>query len=128
MLLVKTKIRPSKISGIGLFADEFIPEGTPVWKFMPGFDLEISQDKLAELSEGSQSQVLNYSYFNPKTGNYVLPFDDARFFNHADEPNTTSGPNDSFIDRAARDIKKGEELTQNYKIFDGDNIRKLSMP
>ena len=45
MLLVKTKIGPSKIAGIGLFADEFIAKGTPVWKFEPGFDLEIPRER-----------------------------------------------------------------------------------
>ena len=29
-LLVKTRIGPSAIAGIGLFADQFIPEGTKV--------------------------------------------------------------------------------------------------
>ncbi|KKQ84137.1 MAG: hypothetical protein UT08_C0023G0002 [Candidatus Woesebacteria bacterium GW2011_GWB1_38_8] len=30
MILVKTKIGPSKINGIGLFANQFIPKGTLV--------------------------------------------------------------------------------------------------
>ncbi|MBU1632269.1 MAG: hypothetical protein ABH824_07450 [Nanoarchaeota archaeon] len=28
MLFIKTKVLPSKIQGLGLFADEFIPKGT----------------------------------------------------------------------------------------------------
>lgn len=125
MLLVKTKIGPSKIAGIGLFADEFIAKGTPVWKFELGFDLQISKSKFSELSESAQQQVLNYCYFNPKTNYYVVCSDDARFFNHSDDPNCTSGPDDDHIDVAIRDIQKGEELTQNYKIFDGNIESKL---
>jgi len=125
MLLIKTKIGPSKISGIGLFADEFIAKDTPVWKFQDGFDVRISETQFAKLSESAQKQVLNYCYFNSKTKNYVLPSDDARFFNHSDEPNVTSGPDDDHIDIAVRDIQPGEELTQNYKVFDGNTGLKL---
>ncbi len=38
MLLVKTKIGQSNISGIGVFADEFIPKGTVIWRYQEGFD------------------------------------------------------------------------------------------
>jgi len=46
MLLVKTKLGPSKIHGIGLFVDEFIPKGTIVWKFVPGFDLKFTKEEV----------------------------------------------------------------------------------
>ena len=39
MLLVKTKLNISPIHGIGLFAVEFIPAKTIVWKFHPAIDL-----------------------------------------------------------------------------------------
>ncbi|MGB7957778.1 MAG: hypothetical protein WCF77_02970 [Minisyncoccia bacterium] len=66
MLLVKTKIGPSKVAGIGLFAHEFIAKGTPVWKFMSDFDQKISEKKTAEFSESARGQFLNYAYFNQK--------------------------------------------------------------
>ena len=34
MLLVKTRLAPSPIAGIGLFADEDIKKGTVTWRFM----------------------------------------------------------------------------------------------
>lgn len=110
MLLVKTKIGPSRIQGIGLFASEFIPQGTPVWKFMPGFDIKISKNQLELLSQPARETFLKYAYLNPKTKKYVLCFDNARFFNHSDEPNvvSTDSPEDEEgIDIAARDIKGG---------------------
>lgn len=125
MLTVKTKIRESKIYGIGLFADQFIPKGTLVWKFQNGFDLTLSKAQFAELSLLAQEQVLNYCYFNPKTDTYVVCSDDARFFNHSDDPNVSSGPDDDHLDVALRDIEIGEELTQNYKNFDGNVEEKL---
>ena len=130
MLLVKTKIGPSNIAGTGLFADEFIPKGTPIWKYMSGFDLKIGKNKLQELSGPSRAQFLKYAYLNPKTSRYILCFDDAWFFNHSDQPNcidTVSPYDEEGIDIAARDIKKGEELTNNYHEFDSDFDYKMSI-
>jgi hypothetical protein len=41
VLLVKTRIGASPIHGFGLFTDELIPSGTPVWRFTPGFALDL---------------------------------------------------------------------------------------
>ncbi len=125
MLLVKTKLGPSAIAGIGLFADEFIPKGTQVWKLQKGFDVILSEQAFKELSLPAQAQVRNYCYYNAETKSYVVCGDDARFFNHADEPNVSSGNYDEHIDCALRDINPGEELTQNYKDFDGMMDEKL---
>jgi hypothetical protein len=62
MLLVKTKIGPSEIEGIGCFADEFIPEGTAIWCFQEGFDLNIPRDEVEKLSPSGKYQFLKYSY------------------------------------------------------------------
>ena len=105
---------------MGLFADQFIAKGTPVWKFEKGFDIELSLEAFEKLSKPAQLQALNYCYFNKEKGCYVICGDDARFFNHADLPNCSSSPSDEAIDVALRDIEPGEELTQNYKVFDGD--------
>jgi hypothetical protein len=129
MLLVKTKIGSSKIDGIGLFADQFIPKGTPIWKYQEGFDLEINKSELDKLSESSRSQFLKYAYRNPEIDKYILCFDDARFWNHSENPNCQdtypSGEKEG-IDTALRDIQKGEELTIDYKNFDADYDFKMS--
>ena len=126
MLLVKTKIGKSKIHGIGLFADQFIPKGTLVQKFMSGFDLIISREEVSKLSEPSKEQFLKYAYKNKK-GNYILCFDDTRFLNHSDNPNLISDDPNEEIDIAARNIEKGEELTVNYRDFDEDYNHKMNL-
>jgi SET domain-containing protein len=113
MLTIKTKLGKSDISGIGLFADQFIPQGTIVWKFMPNFDLLLSEDEIQKLSESAQKQFYNYAYLDKKYNKYVLCSDDARFFNHSDNPNCDDGTDDVTI--ALRDINEGEELTIDYK-------------
>src|ERR1700735_883561 len=122
MLLVRTRLDVSKIHGIGLFADEYIAEGTATWKFLAGFDLRLSQGTIDHLSDSAKQQVLKYAYFDARLGLYELCSDDARFFNHADQPNTRSrvtAAGDE-VDVAIRDIGAGDELTCDYRLFDRD--------
>lgn len=120
MLLVRTYIDRSGIHGIGLFADEFIPAGTMIWQLLPAFDLIISETDLAQQSRVVQEYVGKYGYLSPESQGYVICSDDARFFNHADEPNTRSISHE--VTLALRDIEKGEELTCNYFEFDATAI------
>ncbi len=124
MLLVKTKIGPSKIHGIGIFADELIPKGTRIWQYHEGIDSRFDEAFLATLPEIEQRQMLNYAYKNPRTGLYVLCGDDARFFNHSDTPNTEDVEFDGGVVEgegitiAAKDIQPGEEIVSDYRSFD----------
>jgi SET domain-containing protein len=123
MLLVKTRIGPSSIHGIGLFADEDIARGNVVWDFMPPFDLMVSAEEVASLPEAARTQVLKYSYYDEDEGKYVLCGDDARHFNHSETPNTGNGCEEDGTENATialRDIRVGEEITCNYFDFDGE--------
>lgn len=123
MLLVKTKIGESSISGIGLFAAEFIAKGTQVWIYREGFDVCVPDGYPEQLPEPAKTFFLKYAYQNPDTKQYVLCSDDARFFNHADAPNVECiyDENGAYIaDVAVRDIQPGEELTIDYREFDSD--------
>ena len=40
MLLVRVRLAPSPLHGIGVFAVDPIPSGTEVWRFTPGLDLD----------------------------------------------------------------------------------------
>ena len=59
----------------------------------------------------------------------MLCADYARFFNHSDDPNVRntddSSQNGWCVDRAARDITRGEELTCDYREFDADFDQKF---
>jgi len=125
MLLIKTRVKPSKIHGFGLFADEFISQGTITWRYLDGFDQRLPESILGLLSDSAREQFLKYSYVDLTTGLYELCADDARFFNHSDEPNTASLPGKDDVDVATRDISRGEELTCDYRTFDRDWRLKL---
>jgi SET domain-containing protein len=123
MLLVKTKLDVSHIHGIGLFAEELIPRNTVVWKFHPLIDLVITENQIDELAEDARTQIKKYSYRDIHSGLYVLCGDDARFFNHSNDPNcldTYHSPEKEGITFACRDIAAGEELTCDYGLFDLD--------
>ncbi len=123
MLLVKTKIGQSKIAGIGCFTDQFIPKGTPIWRFKKGFDVRFDKNYPDTLSELTKSFFQKYAYQNPKTEKYILAVDDARFFNHSNTPNTLhveDPDNEELMDLAKCDIQIGEEITNDYREFDSN--------
>ena len=123
MLLVKTKIKSSDIAGIGLFADQLIPKGTYIWRFKKGFDIRVEKDYPSTLEEPAKSFFMTYAYQIPKTLQYVLCADNARFINHSDTPNTHCVEDPEDVDCASvtsRDIEQGEELTVDYREFDTD--------
>lgn len=127
MLLVKTTIRPSKIHGIGLFADEFISKHTFIWIFTPGFDLEFSEKEVSALPPLARKTFLHYCYKDLDNGKYILCSDDGRFMNHFDDPNTGYIPALGEAHIALRDIYPGEEIIYNYKEYDGDYARKFGL-
>ena len=117
MLLVRTRLQPSQIDGVGVFAETFIERGTPVWRFAPGFDRMLAprlRDEFPEFIE-------KYAQRCPRSGYYVIDMDNARYMNHSDDPNVdTLMPlhDPSLVHRALRDIRAGEELTCDYRIGD----------
>ena len=118
MICVRTKLRQSKISGIGLFADQQILKGTVVWRFEPSLDILLSKEEVTKLSEPAQKQFYNYAFLDKTYKKYLLCGDDGRFFNHSEYPNCDDSLQDKTI--ALKDIDKGEELTVNYRTFYDD--------
>jgi SET domain-containing protein len=122
MLLVKTYLDRSKIHGIGLFAAERIAKGTVIWRRSPEIDLLLEPAQLDRLAPPAREQIEKYTYLDRHLGKLVLCGDDARFFNHAAEPNCHDLPDaDGGTTVAARAIEIGEELTSDYASFDANH-------
>jgi hypothetical protein len=121
MLLIETRIGPSPVHGIGLFAAHTVARGTPVWRFTPPFDLELPPSSLDALTAAQRDRMLHYGYLDPRLGTFILCCDDARFVNHSATPNLEADFTDDphGVDRAARDIAAGEELTADYRAVEG---------
>lgn len=125
MLLVKTRLAPSPIAGLGLYADQDIKKGQPTWRFIRGLDLTLAAPVVAMMPEQVREFLMYYAYLHTRTGHYVICADDARFMNHSASPNTIGDyPHDEpeGLDVAVRDIARGEELTCDYLTFDAKSV------
>lgn len=115
MLNVKTYIDKSSIAGLGCFAKEFIPKDTIIWTLRNNFDVVLSDEEFDKLPKLNKEWVIYYSYYNKEEGGYILCMDEAKYFNHSVECNTTDVYQYTI---ANRDILVGEEIVSNYFTFD----------
>jgi len=127
MMLIKTRVQPSAIHGMGLFAVEFIPRGTPIWRFQTGFDQEFSPEQCAAWPLLAREYLRWFGFVSKANGHVVLSGDHACFMNHSAAPNTGARPDATapITTVALRDIAAGEEITCDYFAFDADAARKL---
>jgi len=118
MFLIPTRVQPSGIHGMGVFAAEEIPAGTLIWIFDEHVDWKMSARDLGRFPEPFQSRLREYCYRLPN-GDYVYCGDNAKYMNHSVSPNC-----DDTGDRTVtlRRIRAGEELTCDYRAFDLDSI------
>ena len=115
MLTVKTYIDKSSINGIGCFADEFIEKNQIIWVLNNIFDVVMTIDQYNSLPIHTKDYMKHFAYYNEGEGGYVLCSDNAKYFNHSKDPNCIA---DGIYTRASRDIQKGEEILENYLVFD----------
>jgi uncharacterized protein len=99
--------------GYGLFATQDIPKGTMVY-VRDELEHAISQEDFLKYSNPIQNQIEKYSYIDEK-GDRIVSWDFGKYVNHNCQPNTISTGYGFEI--AIRDIKKGEEITDEYGIF-----------
>lgn len=121
MLYVKTKVKESKIEGVWLFADEFIPKWTIIWKFTPWFDLKYTKNEIEELPKKAQEYLERYMWLSKKSWEYCFSIDNGKYFNHSKNPNSLSAyyeDEEEVITKAIRDIQIGEEITDDYSTFE----------
>lgn len=125
MLLVKTKVKPSSIDGLGLYAEEDIRYGEIVEIVETDFSYKVfTQEQVDKFDELKRQYEHDYTF---KIGNnYYATIDLAKFMNHSDAPNLfwretipldEAKPTVIGYFFAINDIKKGEEITVNYNEF-----------
>ncbi|MDD3146079.1 MAG: SET domain-containing protein [Candidatus Riflebacteria bacterium] len=96
--------------GYGVVATRFIPKGTIIWAF-DKLDREFTPNQISQLAPIYKDILTKYCFRNSK-GNQVLCWDNGRYVNHSFHSNCMTTPYDYEI--AIRDIKAGEELTDDY--------------
>ena len=96
-------VKKSKIDKKGVFAERNFKKGEIVLEWHPKV---LKKSEMDELSNKEK-------HFVEKIGKkYFLILSPERFVNHSCDPNTKVK---NKCDAAIRDIKKGEEITSNYK-------------
>lgn len=123
-----TEVRPSPVHGLGVFARVDIPKGTVWWRARPGRDvLLINQAQYLTLKHSRHSPtssalleaIYTYSYYSAADDALILILDHARYTNHSFQPNSDVYPEPGVIGSIAlRDIKAGEEIMEDYSLFD----------
>ena len=115
MFLIRTRIGPSRIHGVGVFALEAVSADAVLWRYDPAFDRIVTAEELADASPAFRAYLDAYAYPSADLGGAtLLCCDHAKFLNHSDEPNTAERP---FASVAARSIAEGDEITCDYGAF-----------
>jgi len=129
MLLIETRVAPGAIHGLGLFTVKFVPRGTPVWKFQPGFDHDFSPAQFAALPPLARQHTRWFCFVSKADCHVILSGDHACFINHSPDPNTGAPPQAAspVVTIALRDLTAGEEITCNYFDYDADTPWKLGL-
>ena len=115
MFLIRTRIGPSRIHGVGVFALGAVPAGAVVWRYDPAFDRIVTAEELATSPPAFRAYLDAYAYSSHDLdGATLLCCDHAKFLNHSDQPNTAERP---FTSVAIGPIAEGDEITCDYGAF-----------
>jgi len=121
MLTVKTELKNSSVAGLGVFATEFIQKGALVWIFAEDLDRVFTRDDVNIFSKDECVFLYKYATIGAKhLDTLILAVDNARFINHSDTPNIEYSKSGGVVEypcKSLRDIRVGEEITQNYNEF-----------
>ena len=131
---VNVLARTSATHGRGIFATARIPKGTTIWRFAASVDCPKSQtgemvnsvytraelEELATQEPEKIKEVLWGGYLHDPTEQFIHLVDGGQFTNHSDNPNCggewSDDPRDE-VSIAIRDIEEGEEITDDYSVF-----------
>ena len=111
--LVKVRLAPSKISGVGIIALRDLKAGERLYSDIMPIFFKLPYDyfdrllpEVREILLEQYPNICNGSAFSWPTTRLQA------FVNHSEEPNY-SAMNDTLI----KDVKAGEEITENYKLI-----------
>ncbi len=99
--------------GYGVFATSFIPMGTMVY-VKDALEIEVSPTAYAQHTPALQAHIDKYSYIDER-GVRIISWDFAKYVNHCCHCNSMSTGYGFEI--ATRDILPGEEITDEYGLF-----------
>ena len=121
MLTVKIYLDKSDISGIGVFANQFIKKGQEVCRYNPRFTQIIEIAEIETWPKTVQENFYRYAYHGK--GDFRIKhalfynIDESKYLNHSDTPNIIYVPQlEIYV--AKDEINSGTELTCDYNDFE----------
>jgi uncharacterized protein len=122
MIHIKYKLDISPLHGIGLFADEDISKESVIYTASSDLDVNISDKTFESLQKSEQDEIRYWGFWDEPNNVWHVDFDVSKFINHSFDPSVTQNTNftDAYL-IAKKDIKKGDELTQNYLEFESED-------
>ncbi len=130
MIHIKYKLDRSPNHGIGLFAGEDLKKGQLIYTANPLLDVNITQAQFDSLNDKEKEEFRWWGFFDESIQKWHVDFDVSKFINHSYHPTVTqeSTRKEAYL-IATRDIKAGEELTQNYLEFENkEDLEKRGIP
>lgn len=113
--IVKVRIAPSPIHGVGVFAMRDLKKGEQMELDAIPHMFDIPYAKLGELNKDARELILSHWPQIIGGSHFLYPVTKmTAFMNHSDKPNY-----DAKTDKMLRGVKKGEELTEDYRLIEG---------
>lgn len=113
--IVKIKLAPSKIHGVGVFAMEDIKKGDKLYTDIIPHQFDLPYSRFNELKPEVRDLILGQFPLIVQGSHFMFPITKSSgYLNHSDTPNY-DGKNDV----ALQDIAKGEEITEDYRTING---------
>jgi SET domain-containing protein len=115
---VYVRLKPSNIHGVGVFAIRNIPKGTYIFRDDNEPIKWVEKQRTKGLPKAIRDLyedfciIKNGKYGCPKSFDALTP---TWYLNHSKKPNVAADKNTRFY--TLRDIRKGEELTVDYRTY-----------
>jgi len=113
--IVKIKLAPSPIHGVGVFSMRPIKKGEKLYTDIIPHQFDLPYAKFKKLDKDIQEILLGHFPLILSGSHFLYPVTKfSAYLNHSDTPNY-----DAKNDEALRDIEVGEEVTEDYRLIEG---------
>lgn len=117
--IVKIRLAPSNIHGVGVIAMRDMKKGEKIYADSIPHQFDLPYTKFGKLDKEIQEILLGHFPLILSGSHFLYPVTKfTAYLNHSDNPNY-----DAVKDELLCDVKKGEEITEDYKLVkDFDKI------
>lgn len=113
--VIMIKLAPSPVHGIGVFAMRDIKKGETLYVDIINHAFDIPYKDFGKLRPEIAEQILGMWPNVVNKSHFFFPVTRLQaYLNHSDTPNY-----DAKDDKALKNIKKGEEILENYRLIEG---------